>query len=558
MFWWHRQQRDLDHQNQDQMWDRERADTEVKQEMPALSKPLKSMSPRKRASKPSPRSSGKSASSESGSPWKKSSVSCLKALSSETQSRTAELAATSKTPHSGKAPLASRCNKVRHVKFCSRSEHEKDGGLKGSTHREASEQRQSRGILKSCSKMKHLFGKTNTEKITDSERLSGAETLDGFLGGNATLLHVPTLDKLPSESESESSSSSEDDEDGDLTYTGTYFPLTFSQPSSAAGAFGYSRHSPESFNSLLRTSTNSPGYSLSPLPEQTGRPRVPLIPDRLDRRLVDPTKQIYPLPKRHKSRQTSPKGGFCPRQSTEEYLSCTPYTLWSSKEPWRQSASGQPDSLNVDGVFGDIKQLRHVHESPAAEGGAAAAAQSAQCHQDSSRLIVCRPKPRFIEEEEEDQCRICHSSDNSISNQLISPCLCSGTVKFVHLDCLRTWIRTKIHSGSLPQKIKRCELCHGMLLLDPSQLDLDKYYREQRRKVERIPEGRRVRDLGRGEEVLNFRTLILRGLDPRMLPQPCPVPRVRVWPSFPLLIRRRLRSIHEGRNPSTEASSDSD
>lgn len=55
--------------------------------------------------------------------------------------------------------------------------------------------------------------------------------------------------------------------------------------------------------------------------------------------------------------------------------------------------------------------------------------------------------PDFAEEEE---CRICRESQ-SVERPLKSPCKCSGSVRFVHEDCLRVWLQTTGQS--------RCELC---------------------------------------------------------------------------------------------------
>ena len=50
---------------------------------------------------------------------------------------------------------------------------------------------------------------------------------------------------------------------------------------------------------------------------------------------------------------------------------------------------------------------------------------------------------------ETDVCRICHSGDEAES--LISPCLCTGSVKFVHHTCLMSWLQRAVMS--------KCELC---------------------------------------------------------------------------------------------------
>src|ERR1700761_1180805 len=49
-----------------------------------------------------------------------------------------------------------------------------------------------------------------------------------------------------------------------------------------------------------------------------------------------------------------------------------------------------------------------------------------------------------------DTCRICRG-EGTLSQPLFYPCKCSGSIKFVHQDCLMEWLS---HS----QK-KHCELC---------------------------------------------------------------------------------------------------
>lgn len=49
------------------------------------------------------------------------------------------------------------------------------------------------------------------------------------------------------------------------------------------------------------------------------------------------------------------------------------------------------------------------------------------------------------------ECRICKESDSR--SPLLSPCQCSGSLKFVHKSCLLTWIQTS-HSN-------RCGVCRS-------------------------------------------------------------------------------------------------
>lgn len=43
----------------------------------------------------------------------------------------------------------------------------------------------------------------------------------------------------------------------------------------------------------------------------------------------------------------------------------------------------------------------------------------------------------------ESVCRICLSEDSEQDNPMISPCKCSGTMKFIHLECLKEWLNCK-------------------------------------------------------------------------------------------------------------------
>jgi hypothetical protein len=51
-------------------------------------------------------------------------------------------------------------------------------------------------------------------------------------------------------------------------------------------------------------------------------------------------------------------------------------------------------------------------------------------------------------------CRICLEEDERIN--LISPCNCDGTTKFIHRQCLNTWRLGNIENDNF----KRCEICH--------------------------------------------------------------------------------------------------
>ena len=45
-------------------------------------------------------------------------------------------------------------------------------------------------------------------------------------------------------------------------------------------------------------------------------------------------------------------------------------------------------------------------------------------------------------------CRICLSDDYEQDNPMISPCKCKGTMKFIHLECLKEWLNCKWKWGN--------------------------------------------------------------------------------------------------------------
>ena len=64
-------------------------------------------------------------------------------------------------------------------------------------------------------------------------------------------------------------------------------------------------------------------------------------------------------------------------------------------------------------------------------------------------------------------CRICYLEEESTDNPLIQPCVCSGSMKYIHLNCLKQWLHTSIFvkiDGNKNcyiylYKTPECELC---------------------------------------------------------------------------------------------------
>ena len=73
-------------------------------------------------------------------------------------------------------------------------------------------------------------------------------------------------------------------------------------------------------------------------------------------------------------------------------------------------------------------------------------------------------------------CRICYGDDTSDENPLICPCICKGSMKYIHYDCLKNWLNSKIEEDisvdsenpeieviSYNRKDISCELCKEKL-----------------------------------------------------------------------------------------------
>ena len=64
-------------------------------------------------------------------------------------------------------------------------------------------------------------------------------------------------------------------------------------------------------------------------------------------------------------------------------------------------------------------------------------------------------------------CRICYGEEENDENPLLQPCTCSGSMKYIHLNCLKTWINTSVniklesseYCNIYSYKPAECELC---------------------------------------------------------------------------------------------------
>ncbi|XP_068118872.1 probable E3 ubiquitin-protein ligase MARCHF10 isoform X2 [Hyperolius riggenbachi] len=80
-------------------------------------------------------------------------------------------------------------------------------------------------------------------------------------------------------------------------------------------------------------------------------------------------------------------------------------------------------------------------------------------------------------EEEGDLCRICLTGEHTEENNLIAPCRCTGSLKYVHIDCMKRWLLSKIKSGAEMSAVKSCEMCKQKVECDFEGFSLSEHYR---------------------------------------------------------------------------------
>jgi hypothetical protein len=96
------------------------------------------------------------------------------------------------------------------------------------------------------------------------------------------------------------------------------------------------------------------------------------------------------------------------------------------------------------------------------------------------RMITGAEKPQTLVRREKcengDLCKICFSEEDFDGNPLIAPCSCTGSMKFIHLKCIKSWIEFKStksvrqNSTYVYCKSMDCEICMKPFVLDYFQL----------------------------------------------------------------------------------------
>ena len=64
--------------------------------------------------------------------------------------------------------------------------------------------------------------------------------------------------------------------------------------------------------------------------------------------------------------------------------------------------------------------------------------------ENSKKIIINHHKIKKLQKNR--VCRICYGEDSSIDNPLIYPCICKGSMKYIHYLCLKNWLNSKVES----------------------------------------------------------------------------------------------------------------
>ena len=71
------------------------------------------------------------------------------------------------------------------------------------------------------------------------------------------------------------------------------------------------------------------------------------------------------------------------------------------------------------------------------------------------------------ESQQNKACRICYLEEETKDNPLVQPCICSGSMKYIHINCLKKWVNTSVftlleakqYCNIYQYKKDECELC---------------------------------------------------------------------------------------------------
>lgn len=116
-----------------------------------------------------------------------------------------------------------------------------------------------------------------------------------------------------------------------------------------------------------------------------------------------------------------------PKESATESLPGT-----ASKNTSKSGASTIINNIIIINNYSNDNAKDSATSLPAAENTEAVYDKSTGCEDADSQADTVSQNL---------MCRICHSEETS-EEYLISPCYCSGTLRFVHQSCLQQWLKS--------------------------------------------------------------------------------------------------------------------
>ncbi|XP_053309436.1 probable E3 ubiquitin-protein ligase MARCHF10 [Spea bombifrons] len=90
-------------------------------------------------------------------------------------------------------------------------------------------------------------------------------------------------------------------------------------------------------------------------------------------------------------------------------------------------------------------------------------------------------------DEEGDICRICLMGGDAPENHLIAPCRCTGSLEYVHQECMKKWLLAKITSGADLDAVRTCEMCKQKVQPEIDGFNLNEHYRKHQETQEQNP-----------------------------------------------------------------------
>ena len=73
--------------------------------------------------------------------------------------------------------------------------------------------------------------------------------------------------------------------------------------------------------------------------------------------------------------------------------------------------------------------------------------------------IILKPTNPITKNKNKPSCRICYGEDTNEENPLICPCICKGSMKYIHYQCLRNWLNSKIEEEFSEETIENNQDC---------------------------------------------------------------------------------------------------